>query len=195
MMNGVTVPVPGKMAFCAVALLYLVGTLYSETKPNTQVIKPDLNPDFLEKRYAPYKGQESVRLYFIVHNLGLNESQTREIISLLPKEVAISLSPYVTYSKDFLDMLQKKGHHILWVQPTEFYRQSTLVEDPLRLSRSKTPEQNAASVDAVLAKMPSVVAGIITDEATPVVHDKNVMDVLMPKLKNKKLPFVHNEMS
>lgn len=182
-------------------LICSIGWSFSKSDENPTILLPQekiefpLQKEWLEKRYTKRDTKTKVKLFFIVHNLGFNASTTAKILKILPKNISISLTPYVKQSKDTLKIIKQKGHHVLWVQPMELYRQPNTVSDPYRLSRYKDKQHNIESVTNTLSDMPGSTVGVIADETSPVLRDEETLLTLLLELKKRKLTLLSPEMS
>jgi polysaccharide deacetylase 2 family uncharacterized protein YibQ len=154
-----------------------------------------LKKSCLEKRYKKREANAKVKLFFIVHNLGINTLTTTKILEILPKEVAVSFSPYVKPSESIVKNILKSKRPVFWVQPMELYRQQKAISDPYRLSRYKDNTHNINSVKNCLFDMPNFVTGIIAEETSPVLRDKETLSILLAELKKRNLPLLSPEMS
>ena len=161
----------------------------------TEKIEFPLKNEWLEKRYTKRDENSKVKLFFIVHNLGLNYATTTKILKILPKNISISLTPYVKQRKNTLKIIKQKGYDVLWIQPMELYRQPNTVSDPYRLSRYKDHKYNLESVINTLSDMPGSTVGVIADETSPVLRDEEALSTLLLELKKRNLPLLSPEMS
>lgn len=170
----------------------------SETPPPfvaQEDIKFPLKKEWLEKRYAKRDTNTKIKLFFIIHNLGLNAVTTKKIIGILPENISISLSPYIKQNKDILTLIKQKDFNILWIQPMELYRQQSDTLDPYRLSRHKDQQNNMESIKNCFSDMHSATTGIIAGETSPVLRDEETLSTLFLELKKRKLSLLSPEMS
>lgn len=187
-----------KIATFLLILFSAPSCFFSKNAPTPikqEVIEFPLKKDWLEKRYTKRDTNSKVKLFFIVHNLGLNTTTTKKILEILPKEVAISLSPYVKQSENILKTINKREGPVFWIQPMELYRQPNDVIDPYCLSRYKEKAQNINSITNSLSDMPNCVTGIIAEETSPVLRDEETLSILLTELKKRKLPLLSPEIS
>lgn len=165
-----------------------IGSLLSAEK---QSVYLPLEKEYIEKRYKKRDPSKKVKIVCILQNFGFVFD--KDMIALLPKGMTLALSPYVSFKKEEFDLLKDFTH--LWVQPMEFYRKGIDYEDPFRITRQRNESENAEAFKASMSVMPKSVVGLIAEETSPVLRDKEALDPFLKYLKAKKLPFVSPEAS
>lgn len=180
---------------CSISCSFSESTAHRTPLVQQEKIEFPLKKEWLEKRYTKRDMKNKVKLFFIVHNLGLNLATTKKIIEMLPKNISISLTPYVKPNQSILKIIKQKGCHVLWIQPMELYRQPNAASDPYRLSRYKDQKHNIESVTNALSDMPGSTVGVIADETSPVLRDEETLSTLLIELKKRKLSLLSPEMS
>lgn len=173
-----------KSLFFALSSVFLFAT-------EKESVQLPLEKEYIEKRYKKRDPAKKVKIVCILQNFGFELDN--KMISLLPKEMTIALSPYVSFKKEELNLLKDFTH--LWVQPMEFYRKGIDHADPLRVTRSRDESENTEAFKATMVNMPKSVVGLIAEETSPVLRDKQTITPLLQYVKTKKLPLISPEAS
>nr|MBP9752336.1 divergent polysaccharide deacetylase family protein [Pseudomonadota bacterium] len=150
--------------------------------------------EWVKKHYKKRNENEDIKLCVIINNFGMNNKVTRSILRIIRKEFSIAISPYQKLQKNSLDYMKREGHEELYIQPVMPYRETHSTQDPYRMYMEYDSQMNKGIVLKSSLLIPESAIAVILDETTPLLKDKNSLNILLDALKEKKLSLVSPEM-
>jgi polysaccharide deacetylase 2 family uncharacterized protein YibQ len=153
-----------------------------------------ISKEWAKKHYKKRCDGDDIRLCVIVNNFGLIEKKARSLLRIMPEAFSLAISPYKLPSQKIMKSISNNGHNIIFLQPVAPYRNTHSTQDPYRMSADYEPSQNKGISLKTTMLIPKDVVGVMVDEISSLLKDKNSLSLLLENLKEKKLPLILPEM-
>lgn len=158
-------------------------------------IQPQWDEAFYKKRYERKKPEDQrAKIAIVLVNVGLDGQLTQRILDLFPNNIALALTPYNTLKPSELSQIRRQKNNLLMVMPVEGYKRMESGQDPLRLRRTLEKKDIQSIMNKILNGAPAPVMGVINDQFSPALKNKNTIDAINEILKLKKLLLINTEM-
>ncbi|HEY6012025.1 MAG TPA: divergent polysaccharide deacetylase family protein [Nitrospirota bacterium] len=140
-----------------------------------------------QKDNAVGEREEKALVAIVIDDLGQDEKQAREILSL-PGRVTLAIMPGLGQSRKIAELAKQDNHEVLIHLPME-YRGKNGTPASGMLRSNMTPMEFLAIVSEDVASVPGAV-GINNHEGSSLTENKEAMKFLMAELKARNLMFL-----
>ncbi|MBM3489839.1 MAG: divergent polysaccharide deacetylase family protein [Alphaproteobacteria bacterium] len=142
------------------------------------------------KHAQPFQAKpDRPRIALVVHDLGLDRTQTQAAIQQLPPEVTLAFSPYASGLQALVEQARAAGHEVLMQLPMEPHDYPANDPGPLALITSATTRENIERLDMVLGRADGAL-GVITLMGARFTASEPHMRPVLEALRQRGLVFV-----